>query len=176
MNDITEFGKTATNLSKNPLGIIALFIVLVYGLASFVAIYSSSFTPEEKTPIIYFLVVFPVLVLFTFACLVSRQAGKLYSPADFKNEANYVQVVAALTAAKVRQPTGMAGNPDTEVDLTSVAQFVRKVSSKDGMASHRNRQSLLWVDNRPKNNVYERRAFEALGLNIILALSTQQAT
>ncbi len=34
---------------------------------------------------------------------------------------------------------------------------------------------ILWVDDRPQNNVYERRAFEALGFTFTLALSTDEA-
>ncbi len=35
--------------------------------------------------------------------------------------------------------------------------------------------SLLWVDDKPANNVNERRAFEALGFNVTVALSTEEA-
>lgn len=34
---------------------------------------------------------------------------------------------------------------------------------------------ILWVDDRPENNVYERKTLEKYGLNFTLALSTQQA-
>jgi CheY-like chemotaxis protein len=34
---------------------------------------------------------------------------------------------------------------------------------------------ILWVDDRPSNNTYEREAFEALGITITLALSTAEA-
>lgn len=34
---------------------------------------------------------------------------------------------------------------------------------------------ILWVDDRPENNVFERQAFESMGLEFTLALSTQEA-
>jgi CheY-like chemotaxis protein len=37
------------------------------------------------------------------------------------------------------------------------------------------RRHILWVDDRPDNNVYERRALEALGITFTLALSTNEA-
>ena len=37
------------------------------------------------------------------------------------------------------------------------------------------RKQVLWVDDRPDNNVYERRALEALGISFTLALSTNEA-
>ncbi|MBY0475234.1 MAG: hypothetical protein K2Q13_09275 [Nitrosomonas sp.] len=33
----------------------------------------------------------------------------------------------------------------------------------------------LWVDDRPENNVYERQAFQAQGVEFSLALSTNEA-
>ena len=60
---LRDFGDTAKSLARNPLGIIALFIVLVYGFASLVTTFASSFTATERLPLIYFLVAFPVLVL-----------------------------------------------------------------------------------------------------------------
>jgi len=37
------------------------------------------------------------------------------------------------------------------------------------------RSDILWVDDRPQNNVYERRAMETMGLKFTLATSTEQA-
>jgi len=81
----------AKGLARNPLGIIALFIVLVHGFASLVTAFAGSFTPEERLPLIYFLVLFPIVVLAVFAWLVSKHSGKLFAPEDFKNEENYIR-------------------------------------------------------------------------------------
>jgi len=37
------------------------------------------------------------------------------------------------------------------------------------------RKHILWVDDRPDNNIYERRAFESMGIEFRLALSSHQA-
>lgn len=37
------------------------------------------------------------------------------------------------------------------------------------------RKHILWVDDRPDNNAYERRAFESMGIKFTLALSTREA-
>ena len=54
----SQFGivDAAKGLARNPPGIIALFIVLVYGFASLVTAFAGSFTHEERLPLIYFLV------------------------------------------------------------------------------------------------------------------------
>jgi len=59
--DLKTFGDTAKGLAKNPLGIIALFIVLVYGFAALVTAFSASLSESERLPLIWFLVLFPVL-------------------------------------------------------------------------------------------------------------------
>lgn len=175
MTDQTkEFGETAKSLARNPLGIIALFIVLVYGFASLVTLFGGSFTPSERLPLIYFLIGFPILVLIIFTWLVSNHSGKLFAPSDFKDEENYVKmqlaVVASLTAATAKGDT-----PTSESDLQKIVEVVRAagpaaVSNGDGW-----RNCILWVDDHPENNTYERQAFEAMGLRFDLALSTDEA-
>lgn len=73
-------------LARNPLGIIALFIVLVYGFASIVVSFSKNLRPDDLTPLISFLVLFPVLVLIVFTWLVSKHHHKLYGPAEYQKQ------------------------------------------------------------------------------------------
>jgi CheY-like chemotaxis protein len=171
-NQVKEFGEVAKGLARNPLGIIALFIVLVYGFACLVTAFSKSLSQAELTPLVYFLVVFPVLVLGVFTWLVSRHSGKLFAPADFKDEANYVKMqlsaVASLSVASAKGSLG-SGEPDVERAVLAVQQSTRQSRSGRGI------NQILWVDDRPENNVYERQAFEAVGLRFTLSLNTADA-
>lgn len=45
----------------------------------------------------------------------------------------------------------------------------------DEFKKSKNEKRILWVDDRPENNVYERNILEKYGLVFSLALSTQQA-
>jgi CheY-like chemotaxis protein len=36
-------------------------------------------------------------------------------------------------------------------------------------------KSILWVDDRPANNIYERQAMEALGIRFTISTSTEEA-
>lgn len=93
MIDMDKFLKLVPKLSKNPLGIIALFIVLIYGFAALVVgVSGENLKPDQKQPIIWFLVIFPVIVLFVFVWLVTKHHTKLYSPADFKDESHFVEL------------------------------------------------------------------------------------
>lgn len=87
-----EFSKTAKDLSRNPLGIIGLFLVLVYGVAGLVTT-STNLETIHKTIMIIFLVAFPVIVLIVFYKLVTNHHNKLYSPADFDNEENFMKAI-----------------------------------------------------------------------------------
>jgi hypothetical protein len=81
---LEEFGKVAQRLSRNPLGIIALFIVLIYGIAGLVFGTSSEILqPNERLPLVWFLVLFPCVVLVAFYFLVTLHHTKLYAPQDF---------------------------------------------------------------------------------------------
>ena len=160
-DQLRNFGETAKGLARNPLGIIALFIVLVYGFASLVTAFAGSFTAAERLPLIYFLILFPVLVLIVFAWLVSKHSGKLFAPSDFRDEENYVKmhmaVVASLGAA-----TAKGGSTTSESDIEKIVEVVRatgpaRAEGGDGWRNH-----ILWVDDRPENNTYERQAFEAM--------------
>lgn len=164
----------AKGLARNPLGIIALFIVLVYGFASLVTAFAGSFTHDERLPLIYFLIVFPVLVLAVFAWLVSMHSGKLFAPADFKNEENYVKMQLSAVASLA---TAAAKNPPNggESDIARIVEVVQEAAPQKSAHVDGWRNHILWVDDCPENNVYERQAFEAVGLKFSLALSTDEA-
>jgi len=173
-DQLKSFGDMAKSLARNPLGIIALFIVMVYGFASLVTAFAGTFAADERLPLIYFLVVFPVLVLGVFAWLVSKHSGKLFAPSDFKDEDNYVKMQMAVVAS-LGGATAKAGGPASEAELHKIVEIARAagpavLTKGDGWRNH-----ILWVDDRPDNNTYERQAFEALGLRFTLALSTDEA-
>ena len=78
--------------------------------------------------------------------------------------------VGLLSAARVKkQPAASESEIHNIVDLVRAADPVRS-NLGDGWRNH-----ILWVDDRPENNTYERQAFEAMGLQFTLALSTDEA-
>jgi CheY-like chemotaxis protein len=159
----------AKSLSRNPLGILALFIVLIYGFSCLVTGLSGSLAHDERMPLIYFLVTFPFAVLFVYGWLVSNHNFKLFAPSDFKNEDNFVTAVGMLSAASVKNPES-----DRQPDIEGIANAVKAAISK-AAGSSASQKNILWVDDRPQANVYERKAFEAIGLKITQATSTTEA-
>jgi CheY-like chemotaxis protein len=174
MSEVTTFGRKAEKLARNPLGIIALFIVLIYGFAAMVITFGDALTADQKTPLIYFLVGFPVLVLGVFAWLVSRHSGKLFAPSDYRDEENYLKALTA-TASLAVAATKSASNP-SEADVGAIVASVREsVRSSPPTSAIYAARNLLWVDDMPDNNDNERRAFEAVGFDVALASSTDEA-
>nr|WP_319570125.1 response regulator [uncultured Draconibacterium sp.] len=176
--EITGFAKNAIGFSKSPLGIIALFIVLVYGFATIAASFGNNFK-EHLTPLVLFIVLFPVLVFFGFLWLVSKHYDKIYGPSDFKNEENFFKMkmysVASLAIASAKQTDNTISNEIKTQQLNSLVELVSKIDLSKHKRDLNNRPRILWVDDRPENNVYERKAFEAQGIEISIALSTNEA-
>lgn len=170
-NNVSDFADSAKGLARNPLGIIALFLVLVYGMASVVTI-GGGLSVDEKRPLIYFMVLFPVLVLIIFTWLVINHSGKLFAPGDFKDETNYVRMqmsaTASLVAATTKNPI-----PPSQAEIADIVTSV-EFSTKHTSAKISSRKRILWVDDNPQNNIYEKQAFETVGLEVVIARSTDE--
>jgi len=173
-SEVSSFGDNAKSLARNPLGIIALFIVLVYGFASLVTAAGGNLTPAERLPLIYFMVLFPVLVLGVFSWMVCKHWLKFFGPGDFPNPGDYMDtqmlIVASLVAAGTKQDT-----PRSQSDLADIVRTVRSATANRVNADERWVTRILWVDDHPDNNILERQAFEAMGLSFTLALCTEDA-
>jgi len=128
---IKRFGETARKLAHNPLGIIALFIVLVYAIAALVMIVSGSELPvNERVILIWFLVLFPVLILIAFVWLVSRHHEKLYAPADYRDDSSFLKTLGVESQRKriESEIRDMEEGQETEADR--VDKTVSKESTK----------------------------------------------
>ncbi|HKD28851.1 MAG TPA: hypothetical protein VKC66_23470 [Xanthobacteraceae bacterium] len=113
MNDgLTTFAEVATGFSRSPLGILALFIVLVYGFASLVTGLAKKLTSAEKMPLIYFLVGFPILVLGVFTWLVSEYPANLFGPGDFKSDDNFLEMRKNAAATRFQTETNLQDFPN----------------------------------------------------------------
>lgn len=171
---VQAFGGTAQKLARNPLGLMALFIVLVYAMAALVITFADTLTPTERLPLLWFLVIFPILVLGVYAWLVSRHSSKLFALSDFRDEDNYVRTLSATASLAIASV-----KTDSEIstgDVNAVVNAIQESTTAiSGAPLPRWRDHVLWVDDRPDNNIHERRAFEAVGLSFTLARSTSEA-
>lgn len=92
----------ARKLARNPLGIIALFVALVYGFATLLlGLSNQHLTSAERLPLVWFVVLFPGLVLIVFYRLVTHHHGKLYSPRDYPGDGFLQTLHPSEQAARV---------------------------------------------------------------------------
>jgi CheY-like chemotaxis protein len=171
-----EFNTTARSLSRNPLGMIALFIVLVYSLASLVIIVGSSLSPIERLPILYFLVIFPVIVLAVFTYLVAFRSGQLFAPSDFQQDETYLELQRMRFTAVASLAVAKQTKDQSTINEIEIADVVRSVErAVDLVQKGTGNPRVLWVDDRPSNNTFERQALEAVGVRFVLAETTKDA-
>lgn len=174
-NETNSFNTTAARLAKNPLGIIALFIVLVYGFASLVTLLSQTLTSLESTLLVCFLIFFPVLVLAVFAWLVGRHSNALYGPGDYRHEDNYIRMQLAAASSLAAATACHSEAEPQDADFTRITDMVRHTASNVGNTLDSWRRRILWVDSHPDQNTHVRKAFEAFGIAITLAHSVVEA-
>lgn len=105
--------QVAPSLARSPLGIIALFILLVYAIAGIVC---ATWKPPVPDLLLWFIVGFPVLVFVVFTWLVVEHHLKLYGPGDFADQNHFLamqKLGEAQKAAELLQPELSAvGLPD----------------------------------------------------------------
>ena len=177
-----KFTESAKGFSKSPLGIIALFIVLVYGFASLIAGFGEHLG-LYVLPLILFLCCFPVLVFFGFLWLVAKHSGKLYGPSDFVDQKDFLKYIeqgyksgymvgvannkSPDDTDEARERSGSFASPQRQ--LPKPEEFVMPPLG-DVSGKH-----ILWVDDIPGNIQYEKEAFEALGIKVTHVLNTDAA-
>lgn len=170
-----KFGEAAKGLSHSPLGIFALFIFLIYAVISLIITFASSFTPNERLPLIYFLIIFPVLVLIIFSWLVSKHYRNLFGPGHFKNEENFIELQKMQVKAAASLAVASTQNTNVNPDINAIVDTVQNI--RHGTINYQSnwKNKLLWVDDIPTNNTYAKEAFEAIGFRVTLAINTKEA-
>lgn len=177
------FNQTATTLSRNPLGIIALFIVLVYAFATLtISIPTTNLTTHDRSILVWFLVLFPVLVLLIFVYLVGWRTKTLYGPSDFADQKDWIALqVRTATSIAVSDAFAEANDgavipPDLRTIALKSANTVLDATSRAMAGGGRGGvRRLLWVDDHPTNNTGLVRAFEDLDIKVTVARSTDEA-
>lgn len=84
------------------------------------------------------------------------------------------EAAAALAAAAVSQAEPGTTPEATAKDARAAAQVVTEFVTPR-MIRRASKATVLWVDDRPNNNVHERQALEAVGVSFMLATSTDEA-
>ena len=189
-SDLKDFSDSAIGFTKSPLGIIALFMVLVYGFATLALTFGNNIK-ENLSPLIYFLVFFPIIVFFGFLWLVSEHHNKIYGPSDFKDEGVFLEYTKyakamASTAVSLYAASSKYSNTSDAVQIRKQIEkqidsifdyehFSKNAPTEKKTTSIKWKNKILWVDDQSDNIVFEKNAFESQGLDIDIASSTNEA-
>ena len=107
---------------RNPLGLLALFVTAMYAVTAVVfkeGLYLLCGVWERR-PIIWFLILFPVVILGIFVFLVVKHHEKLYGPRDYRSDDAFQRIT--MSKRKKRE----------EIRTLADAAVVTETSSEDG--------------------------------------------
>lgn len=96
------------------------------------------------------------------------------STSGIEASAKHIEVAASLGAAAALASKQNDTQTSTEENSRQIVRFVNEATTPE--ASRRLLgASVLWVDDRPRNQAYERKALAALGIQCTLSASTEDA-
>lgn len=91
-------------LTKNPLGILAVFLGVLYGVAGLLlGVDSKPLTDSNQTIITWLVFTFPFVSLFVFAWLVAKHHTKLYGPRDYRSDKSFLGSIQTTTPEEQQQ-------------------------------------------------------------------------
>ena len=121
-----------------------------------------------------------LFVLLYFGRALRQFANRLgelsFKAAGLEATAKVQQIEAAAFLGVAAASKGSAGNgpQPTGDDAKEIAAVVAR-SATPRIVSRLSNAQVLWVDDKPENNVYERRALETFGIQFTLSTSTEDA-
>jgi hypothetical protein len=90
--------------ARNPLGIIALFISLIYGMSALLLGTSvTHLSAGNQTVLVGFIVLFPFVVLGVFGWLVANHHKKLYGPGDYRSDEGFLNAGGPILPSEFRK-------------------------------------------------------------------------
>ncbi|HEX9965023.1 MAG TPA: hypothetical protein VGB04_08565 [Allosphingosinicella sp.] len=107
-------------LTRNPLGIIAVFLGILYGIAGLLLGADTRPLSEMNQSILTWLVfIFPFVSLGVFAWLVANHHTKLYAPRDYRTDEGFLGSFKPSTKAEVEEKLQAEAAAVEEADLMS---------------------------------------------------------
>jgi hypothetical protein len=116
--------KNPEKFTKNPLGLIGLLLVVVYGI-SMLATSMQTFNDTQKSILLAFMVGYPVFVLIALYLLVTKHHEKLYFPLDFKNANSFEHHIVEMKFNR------LYGKVEEKIDRTITEELEKKLADLD---------------------------------------------
>ena len=125
-------------------------------------------------------VIWPGVIVFILLCFgqdirkfLSSLSELTLKGAGF--EASLKKKQAEITAALAAAVTSKSTTQEDAVQEARITADIVAEAVTPAAIKKASRSSVLWVDDLPDNNIYERQALEVLGIRFVLAASTDEA-
>lgn len=162
-----DVARAAIRLATNPLGIIALFLVVAYAIAAHVLGGGTQLPEDSRRVLVWFIVSFPVLMLFVFSFLVVFWHTHLYAPGDFRDESIFADLASAALIPPAAQRERLANEVEEQEAAQPPASIV--LGSAEAQSKDQSQVAETKPPRSPKSQVMEEsrnRAFLAVELAI----------
>lgn len=157
--------------TKAPLGFFTFALLIVETFLGTVLL-ASDLPGDSKVNLVYVGVGIFVLVVLVVTALVWVKPESLIFGQYAHLARQQLKAAVSLGAASTKNTTLTDDNDD---GINRIVDAVWVTASAAAERNVKRTNHVLWVDDRPENNRYERRAFEAVGLRFTLAQSTDEA-
>jgi hypothetical protein len=159
-NDNSTYG-AGGRPGMNPVGLIVLLVLLVYALVCLVLATASDLRDFDRSALIAFVVLFPILILLVFVRPLTRRLSAPVESAESLDETAFLAVMSPLLNAQLERSGNEASVVQAEETVAAVFAARRRLDSHAGV-----RRRILWLDDSPDTNVFERQAFERMGIQV----------
>jgi len=88
-------------LSRNPLGLLALCLIVGEAIASLYLLGAGDLQRSERVLLCVFVVIYPLVVVAAIYRLISHHHTRLYAPTDFRDERCFLEVLQLTGGAAV---------------------------------------------------------------------------
>lgn len=125
----------------------------------------------------------PILIAYVLVKFAPAMSDFFVSLGEFSFKGAGFEATAKRkqTEAAAALAAAAAIHPDADITTEGLSRSAREAAEVVAEAvtprtlRKAGRATVLWVDDRPENNVYERQSLEALGVTFVLSKSTDEA-
>lgn len=144
----------ASAVVRNPLSVIALFVLLVEAIAT-VTLVNVANVAHIALPLVWFVVGFPTLIALLFFATLWWRHQFLYSPMEYRSDESFLSAMRKLQQIEARQEAADL-NPQTADEAQSLSVVDRLLSLGDVRAAVKVGRTFLEVQQyEPAKRVFE---------------------
>tara|TARA_R110001583_G_scaffold131437_1_gene283168 strand:- start:1433 stop:2002 length:570 start_codon:yes stop_codon:yes gene_type:complete len=156
---------------SNPLTIIAIFA----GVAESFATGALVLLPIETQQIfVYFVMLFPLIIVVTFFCILVKKPQVLYAPSDYSDENNFIVAngIEKVLSAKTEEVVESVKRESPELSPSAINHLRDSLKSSFKSAADKSFEQMIldYLKEHPQNS------YTASGISHILSISFRAVT